>query len=329
MAWLSKLLPHNMPPNMPHHPAPAVAQQSPAQPTVLDALPPHATGSVATALGSGQAGQPGASSQWQAAWCSHTGTRHLAQGRGCEDSVALRAHASGALCMGLADGVSQGARGEVVSQALVQHCIAAPEPSQALDAAAQCQQYQLWLQSAERHVQAALQAVTQARGAATLACAWLSADGQAFLSRVGDCRVYAWAASPGGISVTLLRPDQSFASLQETPPLGVAPSNPARMVGINAMGTPEVWHTHIAPSAGLLLCSDGVHDVLSAQALAQLIQTHWLCPPVSTPLAAQHHATDTAHAIVQQALVQGSDDDISVLLVQRVATPSLQATLIN
>jgi serine/threonine protein phosphatase PrpC len=260
----------------------------------------------------------GAALAWRAGWASLTGTRHAAKGVGCEDSMAARALASGALYVALADGVSQGARGDVASIALAAHCIALPSGEPALP----------WLHHAEAHTQSALASVTAGKGAATLAAAWLGEGGEAVLTRVGDCRIYRWQAD-GRLHQE--RDDQSFANLGETPPLGVDPRNPARMVGLGRMQTTsnapsgelggfayEVWQTQLSAGEGLLLCSDGVHDVLTAQDLQQLFQLalrdkRQQANPTEADL--QH----AAKAIAAHAQWLGSDDDIAVMLVRRVA----------
>lgn len=249
---------------------------------------------------------------WRAGWASMTGTRHTVQGAGCEDSFAARAHSTGELHIALADGVSQGARGDVASRALVQHCTAMPvsvSPAQ-------------WLQGAEPAVQAALTVVTDGRGAATLAAAWLMGNGDAVLTRVGDCRVYRWGteATTGSVQVTQERQDQSFANLGESPPFGVDPRNPARMVGLGKMqgaDAYELWAITLAAGEGLILCSDGVHDVLDNQALAQIL--HAMLPQSGAANITEEDLQHIAKCIAAQAQWLGSDDDIAVMVVGRVA----------
>lgn len=268
-------------------------------------------GSIGTHQGASNMGSTAPHSAWRVGWASITGTRHTAQGVGCEDSLAARAHSTSELHIALADGVSQGARGEIASRALVQHCTAMPVDVSPAE----------WLQGAEPAVQAALTAVTDGRGAATLVAAWLGGDGGAILTRVGDCRVYRWGAGAiaGDVQVTQERPDQSFASLGESPPFGVDPHNPARMVGLGKMqgaDAYELWHTQLEVGEGLILCSDGVHDVLDNLAMGQILQT--TLAQSSLGASTEEDLMRAAQCMAAQAQWLGSDDDIAVMVVVRV-----------
>jgi serine/threonine protein phosphatase PrpC len=264
---------------------------------------------------------------WQVAWVSATGLRHLAQDKGCEDSCQAQSIGpQGAMHLAVADGVSQGARGDLASATAAQAVMQAPE----YQAGKGREPYAHTLQEAEAQVQAALQAVTQSRGATTLACGWLGQGGQGFVSRVGDCRVYAWQApqtlqaeqptsAPMPVQVSQLLPDQSYTQLGETPRSGIHPNNPARMLGVGVLGTPDILPIEVPLGAGLILSSDGMHDVMTPQAWASAL----------APLAGMgstHHTPPhdlgtllgLCAQLVRQAQDSGSDDDVSVMLVRRV-----------
>lgn len=269
------------------------------------------------------------SATWQVAWVSATGLRHLAHGTGCEDSCQAQTHGSqGVMHLAVADGVSGGARGDLASATAAQAVMQAPEYQAGADRAP----YAQTLQQAEVAVHTALQAVTQSRGATTLACAWLGHSGQGLVSRVGDCRVYAWQASqtmqaeqpantpaPAPVQLSQLLPDQSYTQLGETPRSGIHPHNPARMLGVGALGTPELLPIEVPVGAGLVLSSDGLHDVMTPQSWASTL----------APLAGMgftdhnpQHGLDTLQTLcaqlVRHAQDSGSDDDVSVMLVRRV-----------
>lgn len=59
---------------------------------------------------------------WLLAWASQVGSRHLANGKPCEDSLGHRFHANQSIALALGDGVSGGAAGEVASLAAVRYC---------------------------------------------------------------------------------------------------------------------------------------------------------------------------------------------------------------
>lgn len=264
---------------------------------------------------------------WQVAWVSATGLRHLAQDKGCEDSCQAQSIGpQGAMHLAVADGVSQGARGDVASATAAQAVMQAPEYQAGADRAP----YTQTLQQAEVAVHTALQAVTQSRGATTLASAWLGHSGQGLVSRVGDCRVYAWQApqtlqaeqptsAPMPVQVSQLLPDQSYTQLGETPRSGIHPHNPARMLGVGALGTPELLPIEVPVGAGLILSSDGLHDVMTLQAWANALA------PLADMGSIHHnpqHGSDTLQTLcvqlVRHAQDNGSDDDVSVMLVRRV-----------
>lgn len=262
-------------------------------------------------------------SAWQLAWASATGMRHFAHSGGCEDNCQVfAADADGAVNLAVADGVSQGAHGALAAQTAAETVVRAPAFG-LHDAAV----YQQVLQQADAAVQDSLQVITHNRGASTLACAWLGQDGRGFINRVGDCRVYAWqadhdagsAAAPSLQAHSLL-PDQSYGEMGEAPP-GVHPDNPARMLGVGALGKPEVLPIQVPLGAGLILCSDGLHDVMPAQAWSQALSPlHALPPCTNTTQTGQalNQLQALAVQLVRSAQARGSDDDVSVIIARRV-----------
>lgn len=245
---------------------------------------------------------------WHLGWAQIIGTRHA---RFTEDAVA---HATRSLlaggtvgsppvCLAVADGVGGGSRGEIVSAALVAHCITLPDAL--IDKPEGINQ---WMQLAEAQVQLKLREVSFSPGAATLAAAWLypvtdkkhaKPSLQGHILRIGDARIYEF----DGHSVHALTQDQTYKHVRETPPDGATEEDPARMVGTGFSGDLELTPITLAPGHSLLLCSDGLHRGLNEEQIASLLRQD------GTP-------QERAQRLAQAAREAGSTDDITVLLAQ-------------
>ena len=264
-----------------------------------DDTPPNPADEAITSDSLRQAG-------WHLAWAQCTGSAHLH----CEDSIRHRLYPAAAaqpgampgagraaIAVAVADGVGGGARGDVASRALAEHCTTDLPAALVPDRDG----LQAWLGLSEARVQQALRRVTFGDGASTLVAAWLGADGAGLLHHVGDARAYR--LSPGAAALALTT-DHSYANLGLPPPAPGRQHDPARMVGTDTMGQPVLTTLALAPGQTLLLCSDGLHRHVTtgamADALAHLDQT----------------LVQQAEQLVRQALAGGSRDDISVLLLQ-------------
>lgn len=242
---------------------------------------------------------------WHIAWAQIDGSHHLInEDRLAHRPVQFRGEARQALFAALADGVGGGARGDVAAQALADYSVAL-HPSDYLRAAA----IATHLAGADDHVRAALREVTFSPGAATLAAAWLGADGRGHILRVGDSRLYRLTAD----AIEALTRDQTYAHTGEPVPDGYAPDDLANMIGTGHMGEPEIQPIHLAPGSHLLLCSDGLHrgladTALHARFLAALATHGGQLEP-------------TARDLCQAARAAGSDDDISLILISRPIPP--------
>lgn len=236
-----------------------------------------------------------------AATFSRTGVHHSV----CEDAARIVETKEGAIHAACADGVGQGARGDLAASSLAEHCVNAP-PMVARDASA----LSAWLALAEAVVQRGLRQVTYGEGAATLAALWLSSSGKGFLVRVGDCRAYRlrWGGFHGRCNVTQLTLDQTYDHVRESPPVSASGSDPARMVGTEAMGIPELQHLSVAEGEAILLCSDGLHRSLDCAAIAKIVacarKNGKSLPEICEKLA------NAAHR-------EGSEDDITATIVYR------------
>ena len=259
------------------------------------------------------AADSGCCGEWVWAYITRIGKRHSTAGGVCEDAAGVRVDEvalRGGIHLALADGVSGGARGDIAAAALVRHCLHwSPEHSIPLTG---------WIgDAAEITVRRALAASTPEPGAATLAAAWLGPDGSGMLNRVGDCRAYAWqapASSGGAVQARQLLPDQTMAYMGYASPLSPKAYQPAHMVGNRSTGTPELLPVNVPPGSGLLLCSDGLHNIIDSAELARRMAALYAEGRLSgEPSQFESVCLD----LVEHAQGLGSDDDVSVLLVAR------------
>jgi PPM family protein phosphatase len=218
-----------------------------------------------------------------------------------EDSAGHRASTDGSIIAAVADGVSAGARGDIASFAAVNHCLS----TELLHNLAKGESHSL--SRLDSVVQEAVASYSSRSGATTLAAVWLSAEGQGQLTRVGDCRAYHLSTGAGQrLSLSQLLADQNYTHLGELPPVGIPANNPARMIGNGHMGTPELCPISLQAGDALLLCSDGLHRHLSDRAISLAL--------------AQLHQPEQWQAMLEglalQALQQGGNDDIAVLLLR-------------
>jgi serine/threonine protein phosphatase PrpC len=201
----------------------------------------------------------------------------------------------------VADGVGGGSAGELASSQMLAWCRAiAPADWRRPEALAAA------LRASDAALANALARLNPGgRSATTFAGAWLRRSGRGLVAHVGDSRVLHLRPRPGAWQLTRLTDDQTYAQLGEPPPDGSRPDDPARMVGVGAIGEPPVAPLRLRENDWLLLCSDGLHRYVPEAALAA---------------ACQRAADAPLHAVAQQlaqaAAQAGSRDDISVLLVR-------------
>ncbi len=270
-------------------------------------LPPPGTAQAAARCGA-----------WALAWASHTGPHHLNQD--CAGATWRHAGEGGGLAVAVADGVTNGAAGDVAALALVQHWLQGPKPPQ---------RQRTFLGAAETAVVTALRQLTPEPGAATGAACWLGPDGSGWATRVGDCRLLHVAPPLAGLamrwSAQPLLPDQTYANLgqvgQDWQPSGLEAEQPARMVGVGSLGEPERVALTLVGGELLLLVSDGLHSVLTNDDWHAVLSHHLGSVPNPVMAAAQPQSTLLALAdhLIQTAIQRGSDDDITVLAVMRCA----------
>lgn len=202
----------------------------------------------------------------------------------------------------VADGVGGGRAGELASSQMLAWCSDIPP-----GAWRRPEDLATALRLADGAVADALQRLNPGgRSATTFAGAWLGRDGRGCIAHVGDSRILQLRPSRGVWEIDQLTADQTYANLGEDPPRGGQPDDPARMIGIGAMGEPCVARLRMRENDWLLLCSDGLHRYVPAPILASMCQRD---------ASAELHAL--AQRLVTAAQVHGSRDDISVVLVRR------------
>ena len=167
-----------------------------------------------------------------------------------------------------------------------------------------------------RQVRAALRLHTREPGASTGAAAWIDAQGGARIHRIGDCRAYLWcAAQDRPVVLKQIMADQTMAYMGYVDADSPRAAQPSHMVGNGNAGDPEFVTLHMPHSGGLLLCSDGFHEVIRQAALAAYLTT-------LSGLFEKHGAAYLGHwceCLVRQAKVLGTNDDVSVLVLGKSA----------
>jgi PPM family protein phosphatase len=126
------------------------------------------------------------------------------------------------------------------------------------------------------------------------------------LGHIGDSRAYRWRE---GRLVQLTR-DHSL--LQEQIDAGlISPEQAAmslnknlvtRAVGVEDIVLLETHQHSISPDDWILMCSDGLSDMLDDESIAEVLMSH-------------NQVADAAHALVEAANEAGGRDNIAVILV--------------
>jgi protein phosphatase len=204
---------------------------------------------------------------------------------------------------GVADGVGGGAHGDLASRVLLEHCAQAAreiqtDPSRLPD----------WVVAADAKVRQAIAAHTGEPGAATLVAMWLVAPGKAHIVHVGDCRAYRLRPRDAGCIVEQITTDQTYTNVGEDVPVDGSPHDPARMIGVGAVGQPPVVTARIREGDMLLLCSDGIHKYVRDEQIAEI---------VGRGVSSNAPLDSICRALAHAARSNGSDDDASALLVAR------------
>jgi protein phosphatase len=126
------------------------------------------------------------------------------------------------------------------------------------------------------------------------------------IGHVGDSRAYLNRKSV----LDLLTEDQTIAAEQARQGViswDMLPDHPLRNVLIQAVGTTEtvnpfVRTEHLQPGDAVLLCSDGLHEIVSDAVLQQMINE-------------SNDSQKVAESLVKKAIKDGSTDNVTALVV--------------
>ena len=236
---------------------------------------------------------------FEAAFVSESGSRQTQN----QDSCIHAPSAQAPVFCGVADGVGGGAHGEIASSVFLEHCAQAPKKT-VRDSA----RLSRWVLAGDVKVREAIGRLTDRPGAATAAAIWLLAFGKTHLINIGDCRVYRLRPRKAQCSIERVTLDQTYENIGERHPPSGNPGDPARMVGVGAIGTPSMVAARVREGDLLLICSDGVHKFVSDNAIANVIRTG---------LSKRLSLKEIWSVLVRTAKANGGDDDASALLVVR------------
>jgi serine/threonine protein phosphatase PrpC len=202
----------------------------------------------------------------------------------------------------VADGVGGAAAGEVASRAMI-GAIAE------LDAATLQEPLEVALAAAVRRGNEAVASIARQQPdkaglATTLAAVALDEDGNLLIASIGDSRIYRLSEG----TLTLLTRDDSLVQElldQDAITEAEARNHPHRSVVTDAIdGAPrvEVRIDHVPARLGdrLLVCSDGLSDVLRETAIAELLSTR--------------PREEAAAQLTGAALEAGGKDNVSVVV---------------
>lgn len=207
----------------------------------------------------------------------------------------------------VADGMGGHNAGEVASELAIETIrqfirMSSDRTGARLEAAVKCANLEI-LTAAARHPEYA--------GMGTTVAAVLVTDHRASLTSIGDSRVYRWHA---GALAQLTRDDSwiskmlsdgaalSFPDIERHPMRHVL----TEVVGARSDLEPRASDCDFESGDALLLCSDGLHGVVSSGELAALLSS---APTVE----------DMAARLVEQAIVRGATDNVTAIVIRREA----------
>jgi len=164
------------------------------------------------------------------------------------------------------------------------------------------------VQLANRRVFRAAEEHDDYTGMGTTVVSALLFDGSVVVGHVGDSRLYIWS---DGLLDQITQDDSWVTTMVAQSPGDSVPDmakHPMRHVLTNVLGAREPTDIHIVerpvvPGDSLLLSSDGLHGVLSAEVMAGMLG-RGLAPDV------------LAQDLVRAALEAGSRDNVTALVVQ-------------
>ena len=205
-----------------------------------------------------------------------------------EDSVQVTRVGDSIIAL-VADGISGGELGNVMSALAIEQAVASlraaspVEPRAALERA---------FESAQAAILQRKQENGLSRSGTTLVCAWLVPEGEglrAYLANIGDSRAYIFRRDGTARQVT----QDHHNGERLTYALGF-PMHPSAVPGFYA-------DERLEPGETLLLCSDGLYNVLDPRQIAPMLQ--------------RHNAQQAADRLVAEARHRGTTDNASAVVV--------------
>jgi len=205
-----------------------------------------------------------------------------------EDSVQVTRAGDSIIAL-VADGISGGELGNVMSALAIEQAVASlraaspVEPRAALERA---------FESAQAAILQRKQENGLSRSGTTLVCAWLVPEGEglrAYLANIGDSRAYIFRRDGTARQVT----QDHHNGERLTYALGF-PMHPSTVPGFYA-------DERLEPGETLLLCSDGLYNVLDPRQIAPMLQ--------------RHNAQQAADRLVAEARHRGTTDNASAVVV--------------
>lgn len=171
------------------------------------------------------------------------------------------------------------------------------------------------VQKANAHIRQMAQTEAQYHDmGTTLVALYLTGDGRACAVNVGDSRLYSWA---DGALQQITRDHSYVAELvakgEITPE--EAFQHPKKNIILKAVGAEpqldaDVFSLQLVPQSKLLLCSDGLSDMVEDNQIAAILQDN------STEQAAE--------LLLEAALDNGGRDNISLILIDLTPTEEVQ-----
>lgn len=205
----------------------------------------------------------------------------------------------------IADGVGGGAWGEVASDMLAKGLAALYLPDEI--AVNNC------ILELDAAIAQHLTTLGDAPGASVMAGLWRThTDTNEYLaSWVGDCQLSHWRCFNRAWTLSWQSKEQSYESMGLPPPLGIPPQSPANMIGCG-LGFPVSHMRFVFKTADrIVISSDGFWRAVSTQQIDQFMNQF----PFQLP-------DDAAKQLCDLALHSGSQDDISVLVIENLPLSS-------
>ena len=226
-----------------------------------------------------------------------------------EDAVGIEPLAQPWPVAVLADGMGGYNAGEVASAMAVDLVMAAVQSGDNADRSVQAAERVLLgaLQLANQAIVSAAQSTPGCSGMGTTVVAALVLDDELLVAHLGDSRAYVWRHG------FLLRITRDHSLIQYELDVGLITDEEAntsthahlvtRALGVGPHITPEISRLRLEPEDRVLLCSDGLSDMLSDQCLLTIFSEALPLPLLLT-------------ALIGAANAAGGRDNIGVVLME-------------